>query len=223
MLMTRISLFSLALFGSLGAQEEPLEIATYSSEEITPILPLLQDWVEREFLKYPYLWVAPKGTIYTPNERLMEDERGLAAVVKRENEVVAVFCCIPFDSVALEPSLQPLLSTVKEKWFDPSRMLYIPYFLSLEDIRNDERAIYSIYQHLLEHAKQTGCHQICVMEALGQPNHLLRPDSFIALEPWGKLGFEKMDIELEITWPTLQVDGSICEEAHTMVFLYKNI
>lgn len=200
-------------------QEMPLEVTTYSSEEVVPVLPLLQEWVEREFLKYPYLWVAPKGVIHPSNVHVVQEARGLVVVVKRLDEVVAVASCVPFDS---EPSLQSILPIAREKRFDPSRMLYVSYCLTAEEMRSDESLIELIDQRILEHAKKIGCNQLCVMQDLGRPDHPLKPKLSVPVEPWDFVGgFERMEVELEIAWPTLQVDGSAKEEAHTMIFFYK--
>src|SRR5579872_4589622 len=116
MLISRISLFLLLpcffIWSHSMQKEMPLEITTYSSQEVVAVLPLLQEWIEREFFKYPYLLVSPKGVTHPSNEHVAQEARGLVIVVKRLDEVVGVASCVPFDS---EPSLQSILPIVREK------------------------------------------------------------------------------------------------------------
>jgi hypothetical protein len=47
----------------------------------------------------------------------------------------------------------------------------------------------------------------------------------VPIEPWGYVikGFKSMGIRMDISWETLQPDGSIADQAHSAEFFIKEI
>jgi hypothetical protein len=201
------------------------ELSTYSMDEITSLFPLLQEKVEAAFVKYPYLWVPPEGETYRPNRLLLTEENGLVTVLRKKGEVVAVAAGAPFDSAAVQGDLgSEVIEKARENGFDPSKMFYMCYFLAEPSCFNDTHLIGMIYRHFVAYAKELGKTQFCYLEACGSDDHPLKPDVLHPIEPWGNViyGCESMNIKMDHTWPTLQVDGSVRDEAHTIEFFVKD-
>ena len=59
----------------------------------------------------------------------------------------------------------------------------------------------------------------------GTPNHLMKPNELIPIEPWGYVlgDFTNMNIKLDLPWSTLQVDGSVKEEMHPAEFFFEEL
>src|SRR4029079_19003193 len=125
---------------------EALEMSSYSGEQITGLIPLLEEWVGREFANYPYLWVPTQGEICETNARLPSEENALVTVVRKEGVVVGVAAGIAFDSAHSKEGRE-VLDKVIAQGFDPSKMVYMCYFLTAPECRNDAKLVEMIYNN----------------------------------------------------------------------------
>jgi hypothetical protein len=202
-------------------KKNALELNAYTKEQITPILPLLEEWVEREFLNYPYLWSPPAGQTCDSNATLINEEQGHVLVVKKNDEVIGVAVAVPFDSSQLQGYFNAqVIDLAKEQGFDPSSILYMSYFLTAPEHREDEHLVSAMYNHFVDFAHSIGKKQICYFEDLGDPNSPLKPEYPVNVEPWGHMikGVRSMNIQFNPVWSTLQPDRSVKEEAHPSEF-----
>lgn len=201
------------------------KLATYSMDEITPLFPALQEKVEAAFVKYPYLWVPPQGEIYKPNQLLVSEKNGFVTVVRKGEEVVGVAAGANFDSDAVVLDLgQDVVERARENGFDPSKLFYMCYFL-IDPAHYNSYLVQMIYNEYASFARASGKTQMCYLEACDQLDHPLRPESLDIIEPWGTTlqGCKSMNIKMEHAWPTLQTDGSVQDETHTIEFFVKDL
>lgn len=216
---------------SVQEDESMFEITSYSANRIQPILPLLQEWGERGFIQYPYLWVPPKGEIFIAYAILAEEENSLVTIVKDHGHIVGVAAGLPFDAKKLQivfdedvtVSELSLSHKAKQQGFDPSRMFYMSYFLTAPEYHNDKRIVELIYKHYVAFIQEMGREQICYFDDVGKSNDHLKPSHCI--EPWRCVigDFRSMNVKKDFSWPTLQLDGSVKEEVHQLEFFVKNI
>jgi len=214
-------------------RETALELSSYSAEQIEPLLPLLEEWVQREFIQYPYLWLPPKGEFCMSNVMLAAEKEALVTIVRKGQQVVGVAAAVSFDSEAFRTtyeaavlgSNQSILEKMKEQGFDPSKMLYMNYFLTAPEYRNDENLVGLIYNNYVDFAHKIGRTQLCYFEDAGRVDHPLKPAHPTPIEPWGHAiqGFKSMYMQADLSWPTVQLDGSARDEAHTVEFFFKDI
>ena len=205
----------------------------YFGKEIENFLPLMQEWGEREYIHYPYLWVPPKGEIFPAYALLAKEKETMIVVVTQKEKVVAIAAGISFDSKALQSMfdhLQPfleqsLIERTKLAGIDPSKLFYMSCFLTAPEYRNEEKLVALVYKHCAEFAHKLGKNQLCYFEGLGKEDHPLKPENPIAIEPWGTViqGIQSMNIRFDLTWETLQKDGSVKDEIHTIEFFRKTL
>jgi hypothetical protein len=209
-----------------------LEISTYSADQIKPLLSLLEEWLQREFFQYPYLWLPPKGETNINNMLLLAEEHGLVTVVRKGQQVVGIAAGVPFDSDTVRTTLnsttgkdQTLFEKTKKLGFDPSKLFYMNYFLTASEYRNNKELVDLIYNHYVDFARKIGKTQLCYLEYSGESEHPLKPEHLTPIEPWGHVihGFKRMHMQADITWPTVQLDGSARDESHTVEFFIKDI
>lgn len=201
------------------------EIATYSEAKIIPHLPLLDEWVQREYIQYPYLWVPDSGGWGT--DLFIKEKKSLVTVAKHKGEVVGVAAGLPFDSAALQVYFsESLTKQASQRGYDPAHILYMSIFLTAPAWRNDPALVQAIYNAYVAYAKALGKTKISYFEDIGtQKEHPLKPKIVIPIEPWGHVlhGFKSTGIRSNVPWMTLQVDGSAKEEMHCSEFFIKDL
>lgn len=199
------------------------EVSSYTGDGIIDQISVLKEWVAREFANYPYLWVAPKDDLCEGNALLLTEENALVTIVRREGEVVGVAAGVPFDSEGCKAYLgQSVIDEAIEKGFDLSKMIYMLYFLTASEYRNDQSLVDMIYNNYLEFAHEQKRTQIGYFEYSGKADHPLKPENPTAIEPWGVvIPGKTMDVKAHFPWPTLQADGSVNDEVHEVEFFYR--
>jgi len=205
-----------------------IEIETYKSGSIIPLLPLLNEWAVREFAQYPYLYSASKDQVVCPSDILfVNSSDSMIGLAKKEGKVVGMVALICFDSPELHKMYfvqGPLLDKFQKSGFDLSKMLYVGYFLTAPELHNDARVVHALYKRLADFAQEKGKTQICYMEDIGQPDHSKATKS-VAIEPWGEVihGFKRTGVQIGITWPTIGENDDIKEKEHTLEFFVKDL
>jgi hypothetical protein len=217
----------------LFKEDSMFTVSCYFGKQIEPLLPLMQEWGEREYIHYPYLWVPPKDEIFPVYVLLAKENEAVLVVVKKQEQVVAIAAGMTFDSKALQsmfdyfqPSLeQSLVERTELAGIDPSKLFYMSCFLTAPEVRNDEKLVALVYDHCAAFAHQIGKNQLCYFEGLGSEDNPLKPENPIAIEPWGTAiqGVQSMNIQFDLTWETLQKDGSVKDEVHTIEFFRKEL
>lgn len=207
--------------------ESSFELSSYSLEQIEPMLPLLEEWLQRGFGQYPYLWRPSKEEKVSPGNRVMLSEKNaLVTCVRKGDEVVAIAGGIAMEATSLQDLLgQTVIDEMKKQGYDPSQMVYMSYFLTAPEYLNEPELVEKVYNHYTTFAKEMGKSQLCFFEYFGSDDHPLKPNYVVPIEPWGYVinNSRNMNIKVEQSWPTLQVDGSVVEEAHQVEFFVKDI
>jgi len=208
------------------------ELSTYSTEQVEPLLSLLQDWGEREFIQYPYLWVPAKNEIFEAYALLTKEKNSLVTLVKYEDKIIAAAAGVPFDAERLQSlfneekgEMNTLLEKVEQQGYNPAHIFYMSFFLTAPEYHNDQRLVELIYNQYVQFIHSIGKSQICYFDDLGKAKHPLKPEKPTPIEPWGCVisGFKSMNVKKEFSWPTLQQDGSVKEETHHLEFFIKDI
>jgi hypothetical protein len=200
------------------------EVSTFSTEQIIPHIPILQEWVKRDYLEYPYLWVPSDAECFM--DMFVNEKNALVTIVKKGEHVVGVAAGMPFNSEGLEPFFEhPINAMAKARGFDPSRILYMSFFLTAPEHRNEKMLVSAIYDAYLSFAKKLNLTHVCYWSEIEPENHPLKSQYPTTIEPWGIAinGFRNMNLQLDLYWPTLQVDGSIKNAKHVAEFYIKEL
>lgn len=73
------------------------------------------------------------------------------------------------------------------------------------------------------HAKKLGYRKICFVTE-SHKEHPLKPDAYKELDGlWKKLGYDTMNLSIQFSWPTLQVDGSCMNQEHVLEYWQKDL
>jgi hypothetical protein len=198
------------------------EIETCTKEKIADHAVLLENWMRRDYIHYPYLWVPAPGE--TSLDLFIHEESALLTLLKQENRIIGVAAGLAFEAKNLANLFSaPLAQLAEEQGIRPETLYYMSFFLTDPDYRNEQAIIEAIYDAQVKHAKFLNKTHICFWTALDIPNHPLKPNVFIPVEPWGYAieSYQPMHIELNLSWSTLQVDGSVQEEVHPVQFFMK--
>src|ERR1700733_878734 len=130
-----------------------LQVSTYSTDQIIEHIPLLEQWCRRDYIRYPYLWVPSHEELCM--DIFVKEKDALVTLVRKQGNVLGVAAGIVFNSKLLEDYFQaPLVEKAKEQGFDPARILYMSFFLTAPEHRNDLTVVSSIYQIYIDFAKK---------------------------------------------------------------------
>lgn len=225
--------FSFAKESSVGNSFIPsntlIEIATYQQEKIIPLLTMLNTWIEREFSQYPYLYAAPKDRIVFPSDLiLVNSKEALIALAKKEDSIVGMAAMISFDWKALHEEMYlnvlfpGLLDSVRASGLDPSKMLYVDYFLTQPAYHNDEQIVQALYDSIKAFAKSLGKTQVCFIQEKGCPYYRACVANSYQIEPWDEVieGIQSTGIRSRASWPSLDKLGNTVEREHMLEFFY---
>jgi hypothetical protein len=201
-----------------------LEIETYSKEGIATHASLLEEWMRRDYIHYPYLWMPTSTEINL--DVFLNEKTTLLTLIKREGRVVGMAAGMAFESEYLSNYFEaPLVKLTEEQGIRPETLYYISFFLTAPEYRNDKAIVESIYNSQAEHAHSLFRTHICFWSALDNSQHPLKPNMLTPVEPWGYVigNYKPMHIELKLPWNTLQVDGSAKQEIHLIQFFTKSL
>jgi len=206
-----------------------MEIITYSQMGVLPWLPTMHEWCAKRFREYPYLYAPPEDQVISPGDTIYVNEReSILIVATKESEVIGIATGISLHSKYLTSCyFTPLVvEKFQEKGFDPSRILYIGYFLLSPEYRDDLKIVNGMYELLAAFAKAAGKKQLSYLDVVRDERHPLKPQNYRPPEPWGYLisGFRDSAVTIQTnTWPTIQADGSILDETPPLQFYIKEI
>jgi hypothetical protein len=213
--------------GTLMAQSQDLiQITCYQGQKVREVRPILDEWCIQLFREFPYLYVYQEETDY--NTIFETDPEAFVLFAEKNGKKIGVIQANPLNSSFLEQELYTpfaRLEEIRQKGFDPDRILYISCFLMLQEDRMNHKAMTLLFDSAIELAKKMGKTQICYMEITHNPDHPLKPYPYIPLEPWRDLGvnFQSMDVQMQISWPTLQSDKTVRQEDHIMALYYVDL
>jgi hypothetical protein len=200
------------------------QVENISKDGIALHAALLEEWMRRDYIHYPYLWVPAEGE--TCLSLFMNEESTLLTLIKREERVVGVAAGMVFDSENLANFFEaPLAQLAEEQGISSKALYYISFFLTAPDCRNEKAIIDAIYDAQATYAKRLNKTHICFWCSVETPQHPLKPNIATPVEPWGYTiqEYEPMHLELNIPWSTLQSDGSVKEEMHPIQFFMKSL
>lgn len=198
-------------------------IKCYQNEEVKEVRALLDDWAIRAYKGYPYFYMYDDETDY--NTMFEVDPTAFVLIAEQDGKKIAHLSANAMDSPLLaSTNYTPIdaLEEIEEKGFDLSQILYISCFL-MDDRQNKELAN-QLFQAAVKKAKAAGKTYICYMAMVEMKNHPLQPEPYYPIEPWNLLdvSFERMGIEVTISWPTLMHSGDIEEMNHRLeLFILK--
>ncbi len=225
MLALIVSVFSSPLLSaSLAANYDKklMQIQTFSREEVLPLLPLLHEWLAKHLLGFPYYYAPPKEQLIHPFDTVYVNEKeALVVIAKLDNEVLGIASGISLGSFYLDYKVgnvfsPELIEQFKNKGFQPHEVLYVGYFLMAEGHKENEAAVLEIFEQLTAAAKKWDKKQICYIQVLCDESRMKEFP-----EPYGTIipGFRNSGVEmLDLSWPTLQADGSMQMQNHDMAF-----
>lgn len=199
--------------------KEILKIECYQNQGVIEVRPILDEWGIQLFREFPYLYVYEEETDY--NTIFEIDPHAFVLFAVSDGKKIGVIQANPLSSPFLENELYTpygSLDQVRKNGYDPDKILYISCFLMTKEERLNHDAIALLFDSAVGTAKKMGKTQICYMEIIQDAIHPLKPVSYVPLEPWSDLAmdYRDMGVQIEMSWPTLQPDGAVKEEAHAM-------
>lgn len=223
--------YCLPLFSAnfkINSDKEFMEVQTFSREEVLPLLPLLHEWLAKHLLGFPYYYAPPKEQLIHPFDTVYVNEKeALVVIAKQSNEVIGIASGVSLGSFYLNNNVvgnvfsPELIEQFKEKGFQPNEVLYVGYFLMAECHKENTRAVLEIFDQLIAAAKKWGKKQICYIQVLCDESRIKESP-----EPYGTIipGFRHSGVVmLNLSWPTLQSDGSMQMQSHDMAFYIMDI
>jgi hypothetical protein len=215
----------LLIFSSI-LQAEMTKIECYRNEAVKEVRPILDDWAIRYYREYPYLYVYQEETDY--NSIFEVDPTAFVLFAESKGQKIGHLSANALNSPFLENDLYTpvtVLDQIQKKGFDLEKVLYISCFLTIQDERLNQEMASQLFNRAVEMAKELGKTQICYMGIVEDAEHPLKPVPYVPIEPWGLLetDFRSLDVKIELSWPTLQPDGQVKEEAHTLELFIKDI
>lgn len=201
---------------------EFMQIQTFSRENILPLLPLLHAWCAKYFIGFPYYYAPPKEQLIHPFDTVyINEKKALVVIAKEGDEVVGIASAVSLGSFYLDYNLgyvfsSELIEQFKKKGFYPDEILYVGYFLMAENHKENREAALEIFDELVTAAKRWGKKQICYIQVLCDESRMHESP-----EPYGTIipGFRHSGVEMpDLSWPTLQPDGSMQMQNHDMAF-----
>lgn len=115
-------LVSYFLFNVAQAELTMFEIEMCSKDEITTHASLLETWMRRDYIHYPYLWVPAQGE--TCLDLFINEKSTLLTVLKREGRTVGIAAGMAFESEKLANFFAASLIELSEKQGIRSETLY---------------------------------------------------------------------------------------------------
>ncbi|MBX3719423.1 MAG: hypothetical protein KF898_07235 [Parachlamydiales bacterium] len=206
----------------INGNKESMQVQAFSREEVLPLLPLLHEWCAQHLLGFPYYYAPPKEQLIHPFDTVYVNEKeALTVIAKKRDEVIGIASGISLGSFYLDYSMgnvfsSQLLEQFKEKGFQPNEVLYIGYFLMAENHKENARAALEMFDQFVAAAKKWGKRQICYIQVLYDESRMKEsPEPYATIIP----GFRHSGVEmLNLSWPTLQPDGSMQMQSHDMAF-----
>lgn len=194
-------------------------ITQYRHDEVKALRPILDQWAIDAYREYPYLYVYQEETDY--NTLFEVDPDAIVLFAERDGQKLGMISASPLNSPYLkEQAYTPsaYLDQIKAQGFNPDTLYYISCFLMQQDERQNREVAILLFDKAVEFAKSLGKTQIAYMEIAADSNHPLKPKNFLPCEPWALLNkpFRSMNISVVTAWPTLQTDGSILEQSHSL-------
>lgn len=199
-----------------------MQIQTYSREEVLPQLPLLHQWCVKHLGGFPYYYAPPKEQLIHPFDTVyINEEKALVVIAKENNEVIGIASGVSLGSFYLDYKVgyvfSPLLmEQFKEKGFQLNEILYIGYFLMSEKHKKNAKAVIEIFDKFIDAAKKWNKKQICYIQVLCDESRIEESP-----EPYGTViqCFRHSGVVMcNLSWPTLQQDGTFALQNHDMAF-----
>lgn len=189
--------------------------------EVLAQLPTMNRWIMDQFTQPPWSYAAPKEQIVSPPDTVYINEKeSLLIFGEEKGKVQAMATAITLDSYFLNSHYFPcnVADLFAERKMIPKEICYIGCFLAAPHVRQDRKAIFSVYDTIAEFARKIGKKYLSYMDLLVEGGHT-------KLEPWVDMigGFENTGIVFDDPWPTRGPDGQIKVETHKMVFYLKKM
>ena len=135
--------------------------------------------------------------------------------------IVGVSTAIPLVSPSDITTGAPEL--FEQNGLNPSEFYYYGEIIILPEYRGHKLSeeMYAIHEKF---AKSWGFKQLCLCVVNRRDEHPQMPSGYRSLDRhWQQLGFARTNMSFDYEWPTLQVDGSIINQANAMIFWVKEL
>src|ERR1700722_18960169 len=144
------------------------EIEAYSKEKIAEHASLLEEWMRRDYIHYPYLWIPAQGEAYL--DVFINEKSTLMTLLKREGRIVGIAAGMAFDSENLADYFSaPLTKLAEDQGIRSEALYYMSFFLTEPDCRNDKSIVEMIYNAHAQYAKLLDKTHICFWSTLEIP------------------------------------------------------
>lgn len=179
----------------------------------------LAKWRIRFFREYPYLYEGKMAdeVQYTAIYHTADDANFCLA--EKDDEIVGIISGVPLEN----PYFNEMETLFNQVGMDTSSFYYIGEVIVLPECRGQ-----GIAKKLLDEqerfAVEKGYKYCCLMTVERPMDHVFWPnDYFNTDEIWGRAGYHKTDMKMEVEYPTIQQSGTVDIQSNTMVFWLKSL
>lgn len=202
-----------------------MNITTFSvrQNDILPYLDLLKQWRCDTFRQYPYLQITTpeyedyylKHYIYANNAILI--------IAKAEDKIIGAMTGIPLisDYEIFAKYQKKFIALFKKQNLRAQDYYYGGEILLSRQFHN-LAVIEVLINKMEQEATLLNYKGLCFLKMKEESSHPLKPDNYQNLEPLDKFGFMPSTLELSYSWPTIQIDDTLKEQEHTLIFWLKN-
>lgn len=104
----------------------------------------------------------------------------------------------------------------------PETFFYVAEVL-IHPMHRDKQVATQLFALIETYAHEAGYTNMCLVEE-SHAQHPLKPLDYKSLDPFfTKLGYSKTNLQITYSWSTIQIDGSLQDEEHSMNYWIKNL
>ena len=173
------------------------------------------------FKEYPYLY---EGTVEQEHAYLnhyVSNPQAMLLLALDDTKLVGASTGIPL--IAETILFTASQSVLQSRHIDPMRCYYYGEIM-VDRLYQGRGIANALYQQQGHQAIKLGFEYAVIMTVMRPDNHPQKPKGYRSTDTlWPKLGFEPLNVTVDIPWSTIQADGSVVREANRVQCWVKKI
>lgn len=197
-----------------------IRIEVYKEQETKPYLRLLSQMRLNEYKEFPYLYVGDMEEDFA-NTNYFTFAEGILVIAFQGEMVAGMYSGMPMRT----PSsfLRDCSLRLAAQGVDISKCFYASDLIVNPPFKKQGIGV-QLLKRFFQEVKEMGYNTMMGVTALRPPDHPLRPKNYFDSDLiWEKYGYQKSSLVLSLTYPTLQADGAIRNEANELACVIANL
>jgi len=201
--------------------EKNYVVKVLTGAQVNEFLPFVAQERIANFCEYPYLY---RGNLdyelHYLNPYAQWHDTAIA-VAYLENTPVGFLTGTSL--AAFDQHFKGTIVGFKEAGFKPDSWYYFAEVIVLVQHRG-QCLCDQLFKALENYACQRGYKSGCFVTVVRVDNHPQKPQDYKSPDfIWHRLGYNRSSIVVSFDWPTIQVDGSVVDQYHPLIFWLKNL